>query len=279
MRNQTLTRKLRVMLVAATYGLLAAMTAHGAIIQVNAFTDVIVEDSECTLREAIVAANTNADFNGCVLQVDDTLPPGLDVITLPEGTYTLTIPPEGDDETGAPEVLKFGEYTLTWQGGDALAYSVTVTPDETKGDLDVMESIALVGLDGGAVIDGGWRPLNPVTDLNQDPGDNPAGFGDRVFHVIARPVAAAAPAQGGEEEEPGDVIDIGMANVTVTGGKLNWKIFLGPDPANPDGDLIDYYFRRDGGGLAAGGVAAAADRKSTRLNSSHSQQSRMPSFA
>ena len=37
--------------------------------------------------------------------------------------------------------------------------------------------------------------------------------------------------------------------------------------------------KRDGQGMAAMGSAKELDRKSTRLNSSHSQQSRMPSSA
>ena len=43
--------------------------------------------------------------------------------------------------------------------------------------------------------------------------------------------------------------------------------------------LLDYMAVDYGGAVANGRIKSASDRKSTRLNSSHSQQSRMPSSA
>ncbi|MBW6466876.1 MAG: CSLREA domain-containing protein [Brevefilum sp.] len=61
-----------------------ASRVFAATIVVNSFEDNEIDDSACTLREAIIAANTDSPYRGC--------PPGngADTITLPAGTDTLT---------------------------------------------------------------------------------------------------------------------------------------------------------------------------------------------
>ena len=66
-------------------------TAIGAVINVNSSSDVIADDGVCTLREAIINANSDSDqygYNDC------TAGSGADTINLPVGTYTLTILPD-----------------------------------------------------------------------------------------------------------------------------------------------------------------------------------------
>ena len=59
--------------------------AHAAGIAVTTTADELNNDGECSLREAIQAANTNSVVDACVAGAGD------DTITLPAGTYTLTI--------------------------------------------------------------------------------------------------------------------------------------------------------------------------------------------
>ncbi len=59
--------------------------AHAATITVNVFTDEDTDNTNCSLREAIIAANTNAVYRGCSAGA------GSDDITLPAGTFTLTL--------------------------------------------------------------------------------------------------------------------------------------------------------------------------------------------
>jgi len=214
---------------------LSSPALQAATITPNIFTDEVTANASCSLREAIMAINTGADGSGCVADVSTNAYGVSDTINLPTGTYTLTIAPEGDDSSGAPNVYKFGEYTATWNGS---AFDVTVTPDATVGDLDIEKSVNIVGLVGGATIDGGWRPLNAVTDLTQDPGDATAGFGDRVFHIVTNTAAA--------------VVDVQMSNLTVTGGKVATVTAGFTDPS-----ATVYNFRRNGGGVASA-VAAVA---------------------
>ncbi|HEY9121437.1 MAG TPA: CSLREA domain-containing protein [Brevefilum sp.] len=70
------------------FALIFASTAittpvSAATIKVNTFSDNEVDDSSCTLREAIVAANTDAQYRGCPAGN------GEDNIVVPNGTYTL----------------------------------------------------------------------------------------------------------------------------------------------------------------------------------------------
>jgi len=235
----------RLLLVTAIAGLFP-VAVSAATLTVNTFSDVInAADNQCSLREAVIAANTNTasgnttNFpNECAAGEAD---PAVDVINLPAGTYTLAIGPEADNAAGAPNVYVYGEYTATWNAGGA-AYDVTVTPDATVGDLDISESVSLVGLDTGAIIDGGWTPANSVTDLTQDPGSTTAGFGDRILHVVTTAPSAA--------------LDVQINNVTVKGGRIPTVSFLAPD------GTTTYQLRRNGGGLAAG-VAAVAYVPST----------------
>jgi CSLREA domain-containing protein len=55
-----------------------------ATIVVNSFEDNEIDDNACTLREAIIAANTDAPYRGCPAGN------GTDTLTLLAGTYTLT---------------------------------------------------------------------------------------------------------------------------------------------------------------------------------------------
>ena len=74
-------------------------TAHAATITVNTATDVVANDGQCSLREAITAANTDtasgATGGECAAGSGD------DTITLPLGTYTLAISGASEDKLEA----------------------------------------------------------------------------------------------------------------------------------------------------------------------------------
>jgi CSLREA domain-containing protein len=72
---------------------------EAGIIFVNTYADVI-GPGQCSLREAIIAANSDADFNGCV---NSGPPYGSDVIVLGPGTFTLSWDPNAGDEDSANE--------------------------------------------------------------------------------------------------------------------------------------------------------------------------------
>ena len=64
---------------------------HAATITVNTTDDELNSDGDCSLREAIKAANTNLAVDACPAGS------GADTITVPTGTYTLSIAGTGED--------------------------------------------------------------------------------------------------------------------------------------------------------------------------------------
>jgi CSLREA domain-containing protein len=88
--------------VVATAALALATPARAGVIAVNTQVDEYgTNPAACALREAIEAANTDADFGG--LHRGHR---GLDTITLPAGTYTLSMPPTPDGNSdGSLDVI------------------------------------------------------------------------------------------------------------------------------------------------------------------------------
>src|SRR5215216_4131422 len=73
-------------LVAMVLAALPAMPAYAAGITVNTSTDENINNANCSLREAIIAANNDMVHNGC------SAGSGADVITLASGsTYLLSL--------------------------------------------------------------------------------------------------------------------------------------------------------------------------------------------
>lgn len=100
--------------------------AHAATIVVDTPDDELNSDGDCSLREAIQAANTDTAVSGC------SAGSGADTITLPASFYTLTI--AGTDEE-----------------------------DNGTGDLDVTDSLTINGDgEGTTVIQGGTNSTNGI---------------------------------------------------------------------------------------------------------------------
>jgi len=79
----------------ASLGALAILTptTHANVITVNTTADDVIVNGNCTLREAIIAANTDTAVDACPAGSGD------DVITLPPGTYILTLAGAGENRT------------------------------------------------------------------------------------------------------------------------------------------------------------------------------------
>jgi len=106
-------------LILATMWLLGGTpgaVARAATVGVTTLSDGVVNDGACTLREAIIVANTDTAANGCTRSGF-----GPDVITLTAGVYVLATPGRGDD------------LGLT-------------------GDLDITDTVMLVGAGPGATV-------------------------------------------------------------------------------------------------------------------------------
>ncbi len=106
-------------------------------IQVDTTLDEVADNGNCTLREAILAANTNLAVDGC--DAGQAGPPNTDRVLIPAGLYVLSVGASGED-------------------------------DGEEGDLDLTDNVSVEG--AGArltVIDGGG--IDRVFDVDPN-GDN-----------------------------------------------------------------------------------------------------------
>ncbi|MCG6889211.1 MAG: CSLREA domain-containing protein [Gammaproteobacteria bacterium] len=234
----------RALLAASLAGLFAA-PAGAATITVDTSADNIAPDGLCSLREAVIAANTNTPSTGPAGECVAGEPlPTVDTISIPANTYNLTIAPNPDNTTlNGTDPYSVGEYTLTWDAGKN-AFVAAVAPDASDGDLDITESVNLVGADASTtIVDAGWIPSAAVNDPTVDPNAGAtAGLGDRVFHVVTDVI--------------GDV-DVQMSNLTVKGGQT-------PEVTGLDRTGVAVYnLRFNGGGVAVGTAAGTYDPTDT----------------
>ena len=104
--------------IAPGFDWLESSRGSAASIVVNTTDDEVNSDGDCSLREAIIAANTDTAVSGCAAGS------GADVISIPFGIYNLTLAGTGEDEAAT-------------------------------GDLDILESVTINGsVVGATIIDG-----------------------------------------------------------------------------------------------------------------------------
>ncbi len=92
-----------------------APTVYAATITVSTTADELNSDGDCSLREAIRAANLNAAVDGCAAGSSV----GADTINLSAGTYTLTLTGKNDDAALTGDLDLSGSVTIDGQGGTA----------------------------------------------------------------------------------------------------------------------------------------------------------------
>ncbi len=94
----------------ATLWVLQPPAAEAANLSVNDTSDSLVAgDGKCTLREAIINANSDTDSTGG----DCAAGSGVDVIALPMGTYTLAITGTGEDDAFTGDLDITDDLTIT----------------------------------------------------------------------------------------------------------------------------------------------------------------------
>jgi CSLREA domain-containing protein len=189
--------------------LLAPSVAHAATIAVTTTTDVINStDGLCSLREAIIAANTNTPSGpGAGECIAGT---GTDLINLPAGTYTLTIPPTGANDatsgnlniTQALDIVGTGSPTVVGGGGWA------------DGIFDIASGV-VVSM-SGFTISGGNRAITTGVD---------GGGGirsDGPLTLTTMTISGNAVTQSGGALGPGGGIFIGAAgSLTITNSTIS----------------------------------------------------------
>ena len=181
----------------ATAAALFAMVPAGeaATINVTTTVDEYGGGGDCSLREAIQAANSNAAFGGCP-KGDDA---STDVIKLPAGLYTLTRGSAGEDAnaegdldvTESVKIIGTGanlrwKPDFKWSGWDKNDWF----PFESHISRKLLKSIGLGGLDKATrdlndhdALYAGYVTGDATVVANGIGGSGTLGDGDRLFDV------------------------------------------------------------------------------------------------
>ncbi len=212
-------------------------------INVNTFADENNTGDSCSLREAIKAANTDAAFGGC------TAGSGTDTITLPMGTYTLSLgdqlPPVTTDILidGNESIIQadVDPDTATWRvfevtgGGDLTLKDLTVrhghcvnalscasqsNPDNDKGN-------------GGGIFNNGILTLNNV-DINKNSADNGGGG---IYHKSGTLTVLAGSNPSNFQENSANSSGGGIGSGGSGAISMTQTIFLGNTAGNAGGAI------------------------------------------
>ena len=132
---------------------------HGATINVDSTADDADQgaNGNCTLREAILAANSNAPVDGCL--AGEPGPGTIDVVALPSGTYQLTLGPRGDDAAAHGDLDLTDDVDIVGSGAD----TTRIDADRLDRVFDVHEGLSVF-----------------ITDLEVRRGDAGAGNGGGI---------------------------------------------------------------------------------------------------
>ena len=131
--------------------------AGGATITVNTTDDELNADSDCSLREAVQAANTDAAVDGC------TAGTGADTIVLSAGTYVLSLSTADEDNNASGDLDILSDIVIEGAGA-----STTV--------IDGNGTDRVLDLDNGSSL-----AISDVTISNGDPGN---GLGARPRNTV-----------------------------------------------------------------------------------------------
>lgn len=192
--NAPMARQVRGLLAA---GLLACTAGAGAAtITVDTLADELNANGNCSLREALQAANANAAVDGCTAGTA-----GLDTILLPAGTIPLSVTV---NVTDAATLRGAGRASTTIQRGATTAFNGTGVVGATL----TLEDLAVVG----TINTGGTQDI-AITRV-----DFTGSTGTIVNSLNGSITIADATMTGGVNSLNGN---IAIANSALTGGGVN----------------------------------------------------------
>ncbi len=176
-------RSVSMVATTAAFAFLLAACDPGATIAVTTTGDELNTDGDCSLREAVRAANLNAAVDACPKGT------GPDIVSVPAGTYPLTVEGihEGEGLTGDLDV--FSPMTIRGAGKNATfldgagfdrVLDVLAGGNATVEDVTLQNGVAPPGRRGGAVVvlEGGSLTMRRSIVKNNSVSDGPNRWPD-----------------------------------------------------------------------------------------------------
>jgi CSLREA domain-containing protein len=211
-------------------------------------------DSDCSLREAIIAANANA---------------GADVITLPAGHYTLTIAGTNEDAGATGDLDIVGDLTINGAGASTTivdgggidrVFHIVSAFTVIFNDLQIFNGF-LPFANGGGLLNEGTATLNNcIVGENATPnGDGGGIYNDDTMTISGGVIAENAATNG----DGGGIYDNGVS-ITITNTTIAANLAPGGDGAGVYFNGVDATMSQsaifgnsasggDGGGIYANG--------------------------
>ena len=160
------TKTLRLLLVAIAIIVLMTRPApivRAATISVNTTTDENNVDGDCSLREAIIAANTDTAVDACPAGS------GADTIVVPAGTYLLSLTPSGSNDATSGDLNITADLTLNGSGPNVTTIDANgidrVLRIENSSDVSISR-LTLSGGNSGIATGGGILVYGASSTLN-----------------------------------------------------------------------------------------------------------------
>lgn len=188
---------LLILLVVGGWGATAVLTplVHADTITVTTTADEVNNDGDCSLREAILAANGDTAVDNC------SVGSGADVITLPPGTYTLSLAGAGEDAAQTGDLDLTANVTINGGGmnnsiidgaGADRIFEVHTAAQVTINDLTVRNGSATSGgginVSGALTLSGSRVTGSTATGVGGGTAPSPLAA---AASMVIRPAAAA----------------------------------------------------------------------------------------
>ena len=215
--------------VASAFLVASSGVAQAATITVNTTSDVVANDGQCSLREAITAANTNTASGAAGGEC--AAGSGADTISVPAGTYTLTI---------ATGITISADLTLTGAAPGSTVIQPATAPGVAFQRVFVIQSGATVTISGLTLrhgravggLGGAIHNSGTLTLANTTVRDNSAvnigfgGAGGGIFNsggatltLTNSTISGNAASTGGGIFNSGDTLT--LTNSTVSGNSAS----------------------------------------------------------
>jgi len=240
------------LVLGSTWTAWSPSVASGTVISVNTTDDEINRDGDCSLREAVIAANDDDAVDACPTGN------GADTILLPSGTYSLTRIGSGENasQTGDLDItsdltIRGAGPTLTEIDGNGSDRVLSVLSGTTT-----LARLSIAHGDAGIANGGGVRVAGALVLQNCRVHENLAEFGGGIFVAAGTlTVVSSRIDRNGARDAGGGIMNAGIASTThVVDSEISLNL------ANHGG----------GGGIFNGGSATLSNSTvSTNLAGNH----------
>jgi CSLREA domain-containing protein len=176
-------------------------------ITVNTTDDELNTDGDCSLREAIQAANTNAAVDAC------TAGSGADTITVPAGTYTLTITGADEDANATGDLDITDSVTINGAGKNTTI--IQAGTDSTNGIDRVLHSVSRIS-----------ATISDVTIANGRCESGGVCRGGGILNVYGTLTVTNTTFSGNSSKEGGGIYNH-LGTLTVTHGTFTGNAVAG----------------------------------------------------